>query len=120
MIPGSYDLPITENSTNVFTFVIAGITTATNYSAAVDIRIDRPPTSTLLLGLTSPSGGIVLTSDGSNLTVVVTITETQVDTIMPGVVANVTASWSLKITAPGGTTLQYLLGTVAPTRTPTA
>ena len=38
MIPGTYNLSVTEGSTNVLSFVISGITTATGYTAAIDIR----------------------------------------------------------------------------------
>lgn len=121
MVPGAYNLPLTENSTNVLSFVISGITTATNYSAKVDVRATSLPSSAVFLTLTSPSGGLVLTSDGSDLTIVMTITEAQVDALIPLVVAaNNKAAWSLKVTAPAGTTLQYLAGLVIQTRTPTA
>ncbi len=121
MIPGTYNLPLTENSTNVFSFVISGITTATNYSAKVDMRATALPSSTTLLALTSsPAAGLALSSDGSHLTIVMTITEAQADTLIPLVVAaNGKAAWSLKVTAPDTTTLQYLTGLIVPTRTPT-
>lgn len=121
MIPGAYNLPLTENSTNVFSFAISGITTATSYSAKVDMRAAKEPSSTVFLTLTSPSGGLVLSSDGTNLTIVLTITEAQVDALIPLVgAANGKAAWSLKVTEPAGTTLQYLTGLIIPTRTPTA
>ena len=121
MQPGTYNLPLTENSTNVQSFVISGIATATNYSAKVDFRATSLPSSTLFLGLTSPSGGLVLSSDGTNLTIVMTITEAQIDALIPLVVAaNGKASWSLKVTAPDATTLQYLTGLIVQTRTPTS
>ena len=119
MIPGTYNLSIVENSTNVLSFVISGITTATSYSAAIDFRASDADDGTLLLALTSPSGGLALSSDGSSLTIVMTITEAQADTLIP-LVKSTGAFWSLKVTAPGGTTLQYLLGAVKAIRTPTA
>jgi len=120
VIPGTYNIPITENSTNTYSFVISGITTATSYSASVDIRATSLPTSNGLLSLSSPSSGLTLSSDGASLTIVMVITETQADTLIPLVVAaNGKAAWSLKVTAPAGTTLQYLTGLVVPTRTPT-
>lgn len=119
MKPGLYNLELTENAVNIFSFSISGITTATNYSAKIDIRTTDLPTSTLLLALSSPSSGIALTSNGSSLIVTITITEAQTDTLLPLVVAtDGTASWSLKITDPSSVTLQYLLGLVVPTRTP--
>lgn len=118
MIPGTYNLVLTENSLNVFTFTIGGITTAVGYTAMVDIRAGSKPTDTLQLALTSsPAGGLVLSSDGVSLSVVLTITETQADTLAPILSKS---SWSLKVAAPGGATLQYLKGTVAIVRTPTA
>lgn len=120
MTPGEYDLPLTENADSVITIVLAGITTATGYSAAIDIRTGPKPTDTLLLGLTSPSGGITLSSDGTDLTVEVTITETQIDTLTPLAGVRGQSHWSLKVTEPGGTSLQYLAGRVLITRTPTA
>lgn len=120
MNPGRYNLSLTENSTNTLSFTIAGITTASGYSAAVDIRATELPGSTLLLGLTSPSSGLTLASDGTNLTISMTITEAQVDTLAPLLVTNATASWSLKVTAPGGATTQYLKGRASIIRTPTA
>ncbi len=119
MIPGSYNLPVIENSTNVLSFVISGITTASGYSAAIDIRSSDADDGVLLLGLTSSGGGLAVTSDGSNLTIVMTITEAQADTLIPLVKLS-GAYWSLKVTAPGSTTLQYLLGSVTAIRTPTA
>lgn len=120
MIPGTYNLPLTEGSTNTYSFVISGIVTAVGYSAAIDIREGDAPDSTALLQLTSsPAAGISLSSDGSSLTVAVTITETQADTIAPTIKSD-GAYWSLKVTAPGSTTLQYLIGAVKITRAPTA
>jgi len=116
MQPGIYPLTITENSTNAWSFVISGITTAVGYTAAVDIRKSEVPTSTRLLGLTNGSG-LSLSSNGSALTVVLRITEAQADTLVP--LLSPTAVWSLKITAPDGSTLQYLKGPVVGIRTPT-
>lgn len=120
MVPGAYNLPITENSVNVQTFAISGIATAVDYSAMVDIRASESPTSALLLSLTSPSDGLTLASDGSSLTVTLTMTEAQADTLAPLVDANPRAAWSLKVTSPTGVTLQYLKGLIVLTRTPTA
>jgi hypothetical protein len=119
MIPGTYNLTIVENSQNTVSFSIAGITTASGYSAAIDIRVGDAANGTLLLGLTSPSSGIAVSSDGSSLTVAVTITEAQADTMAPTIRSG-GAFWSLKVTAPGTITTQYLLGAVKVIRTPTA
>jgi hypothetical protein len=120
MQPGEYTLRLTENATNTQTFTIAGIVDATGYSAAIDIRAGDTPSSTLLLGLTSsPAAGIALSASASGLAVAVTITETQTDTLTASVVTS-GANWSLKVTAPGGATTQYLFGPVQMTRTPTA
>jgi hypothetical protein len=118
--PGAYNLTLTENSTNVLSFSISGIATASGYSAAIDIRKGDTPTSDLVLALTSsPVAGLALSSNGSSLTITVTITETQVDTIA-ATLSETRLYWSLKVTAPDTTTRQYLKGPVSLTRTPTA
>jgi hypothetical protein len=119
VIPGTYNLPLTENSTNALTFAIAGITTAVGYAAAIDLRKGDTLASDLVLALTSPLGGIVLSSDGISLIVTVTIAETQIDALAAALALG-GVFWSLKVTAPGGATTQYLKGAVAFTRTPTA
>lgn len=116
---GIYQLDLVENQTNTRTFQIDGITTATSYSAAVDIRIESRGDATALLQLTSPSGGLVLSSNGSYLQVAMTITEAQIDPIADDIAAT-GAYWSLKVTAPDSTTRQYLIGPVTILRTPTA
>ena len=119
MQPGSYNLILTENSTNVLAFTISGITTTVGYSAKIDIRADETPTGTLLLALSSPASGLTLAATASGLTITLTITEAQVDTLTPLVLAtHDQAAWSLKVTAPDTTTLQYLKGLVGIERTP--
>lgn len=120
MQPGAYNIALTENATNVLSFDISDITTMTGYSAAMDFRQGDRPIDTIVLALTSsPAAGLALSIVGGILRVTMTITEAQVDPIA-ATLATTTVSYSLKITAPAGTTTQYLRGNVTITRTPTA
>lgn len=119
MLPGTYNLTVTENAKHTQTFTIAGIVTAVGYTAKVDMRAGEKPTDTLVLALTSsPTAGLVLSSGGSSLSIAMTLTEAQVDLIADAIQAGV--MWSLKVTDPAGGTLQYLKGKVTITRTPSA
>ncbi len=121
LIPGEVNLTLIENATNTIPIVIDGITTAVGYSASIDIRMQDKPTGGLLLGLTSnPAAGITLSSDGTALTIIVRITETQTDGMFDAIINNDGAYWSLKITDPSGDSLQYLKGEINYYRTPTA
>ena len=120
-IIGVYDFEVVENATRTLSITRSGVATATGWSARLDIRNDNTPSYSLWLSLTSPSGGIVLTSDGSLLTIAVTITETQADALVAAAVAagQMKGRYSLKLTKPDTTTEQLLHGTVTMIRTPT-
>jgi len=117
MIPGTYNIQTAANQTFSVTFAISGITTTTGYSARMDVRNSPSDTSTLLKTLTNGSG-LTLSSDGSSLTVVAVISETDIDT-MAASLGGQAGNYSLKITAPDATTRQYLAGSFVIVSTPT-
>lgn len=122
MLPATYNIITAANATYTQTFTRSGVTTAVGWGAAIDIREEESSTSTLLLALTSLSGGIALTSNGSVLSIAVTITETQIDTLHAALTAagKTQAFYSLKLTKPDLTTEQLLIGTFSLKGTPTA
>ena len=120
MVPGQWDLPITENAKTTWPILLPiTLVATTDYSAKVEIRTSDDPTSTLLLALSSPSSGLTLSVSSGKLMVTLVITEAQADTLVPLIVANDGAEWSLKVTDPASDTLQWIKGGVAITRTPT-
>jgi hypothetical protein len=101
MQPGTYNFSIYEGETFVETWTRAGVSSATSWSAKLDIRAKAEETSTLYLSLT-PS----LSSDGSKLILAILITAAQTATL--GALAFKKAYYDLKLTKPDST-VEYLL-----------
>ena len=120
LIPAEDTLQIVENAGDTAAYLISGITDATGYSAAVDIRDADRPDGDLIIGFTSPSSGITLSASADGLLVTIRITAAERDTIIAGYnVHQGKLWWSLKIIEPGGVPLQYIKGAVQPIRTAT-
>lgn len=118
-VPAEYTLHIVENADDPINILISGITDATDYSAAIDIREDNKPSANRLLHLDSGSGnGIILTADANGLLVSILITS-EVKAALIAYLADASAYWSLKVTNPSGVRLQYLSGSVEGHRTTT-
>jgi len=114
MTPGYYGITIYQGETWAETWTRSGVSDATGWAATLEIRAEHDWTSSLLLQLTS-SGGIALSSDGTRLVMVITITDDQSAALLSG-----TAFYDLKLGKPGGTTEYLLTGEVAITRRVTA
>ena len=105
MEPGVYNISVPANAMWTESWTVDSITTATDYSARLDIRVGPSDSDTLLLSLTStPAAGITLSVSGGELVVTIKVTASQMDTLRT---AMATASiglayYSLKITPPTG------------------
>jgi hypothetical protein len=109
MQPGTYNFSIYEGETFAETWTRSGVTTATGWSAKLDIRAKAEETSTQYLELTS-SSGLTLSSNGTVLSIAVLMTAAQ--TTAMGALAFKKAYYDLKLTKPD-TTVEYLLkGTI--------
>ena len=88
MIPGQWDLPITENAKTTWSILLPiTLASTTGYSAKVEIRASDDPASTLLLALSSPSSGLALSVSSSKLLVTLVVTEAQADVLVPQIAA---------------------------------
>lgn len=102
-----YNLTLVANQPNVIEVRIAGITDATGHAVAIDIRISDNDSSTLLLALSSPSGGIVLSISGSDMVVTTTISDAQSDALRTA--APTTCYYSLRHTPPSPALVRQLV-----------
>jgi hypothetical protein len=119
MIPATADLSAAANAYDR-TITIPGYASASGVSATVELRALQDDASELYLTLTGGSG-LTLTSDGTNLSIVWEITETQMDALRAALATDgrKQAHYSLKVTRADGKTFQYLYGTLEPLRTAT-
>lgn len=102
-----FDLHIRTYRTYTKTITISGIATAVGYSVRLMIRDDENDTTALITLTSTPVAGIVLSSNGSVLSIALTISETQTSAleIEQGV-------WDLEVTDPSGAMKTYIGGSV--------
>ena len=75
MVPGVYSgWTIYEGSVFTASLTWPGIVSAVGYDARMDIRKSKRPDADLILALTTGNGRLALSSDGTDLTIALTIT----------------------------------------------
>lgn len=105
MQPGTYNFSVYEGETFAETWTRSGVTSASGWSATLDIRQKADDASTLYLALASGSG-LTLSSDGTNLIIAVLITAAQTANL--ATFGFKQANYDLKLTKPDSS-VEYLL-----------
>lgn len=103
----AFDLHIRKYRTYQKTFTISGIANATGYSARLMIKADADDTTALITLTSNPASGIVLSSNGSILSIVIAISYS-----VTGALRIEQGVWDFEITDPSGARKTYAGGAV--------